>query len=66
MEDSSDESAEDSQSTSNPYYSIPFLEYLIKWVFSLGCLFDHSLLTLNEISSSGDSNAVSESWNAVS
>lgn len=49
----------------NPTYSIDFLEYLIRNVFCFGCLFDHSLITLNSYSADIDTNASSESWNKV-
>lgn len=55
-----------SQTRKNRYYSPEFLEYLIIHIFPLTPLFNHSLLYLNNMTVRSDTNAVSESWNAVS
>lgn len=49
----------------NPTYSIAFLEYLVENVLVFGCLFDHSLMTLNSIKDIVDTNSCSEAWNKV-
>ncbi len=65
LDDGVDE-LEDAESTileENPFYSIKFIEYLVVNVLSLGCLFDHSLMTLNSYGIDVDTNATSEAWN---
>lgn len=49
----------------NPHYDVELLKYFLVHIFPLGGLLDHSLLTLNGGSEVPDTNAGSESWNAI-
>jgi len=66
-EGTSDESAEETSSTEikNPHYNPGFLLYLLRYIFPYGCLLNHSLIVLIGAQISEDTNAASESWNAV-
>lgn len=65
LEDDEDTFMVETLYAKNPYFSLELLRYLIVQVFSLGCLFDHTLITLNGYSISPDTNATSETWNKV-
>jgi hypothetical protein len=49
----------------NPHYNLEFLSYLLRNVFPISALLNHSLLSLNNFSIDPDTNAVSESWNKI-
>ncbi|OXA49610.1 CXXC-type zinc finger protein 1 [Folsomia candida] len=63
--DFSDQVEDDYSGATNPYYCPPFLRYLIKHVLVIGCLFDHSLMRLNDISTLSDTQGSVESWNDI-
>jgi hypothetical protein len=62
-DDSSDERC--SAGIRNPHYNMEWLLYLVRTIFPIACLLDHSLLYLNNALLSDDNNASSEAWNKV-
>jgi len=64
-EDSSEENSPRTKSR-NPHHNPSFLLYLLRYIFPFGCMMNHSLITLIGGQISEDTNAASESWNAVS
>lgn len=43
----------------NPYFNIPFLEYLLRNILPCRPMFDHSLMVLSNFSTNGDTNGKS-------
>jgi hypothetical protein len=47
----------------NPHYNVEYLSYLLRNIFPISALLNHSLLCLNNFSIDPDTNGVRESWN---
>lgn len=65
-EDPTDDDEIESGYVHNSCFSVGYLEYLIKNVFTYGCMFNHALLKLNGCTTMQDTNAAAESWHKAS